>query len=128
MMFAVALLASGQNSTVTGTLAGQIVMEGFLDIRLPNWQRRLITRLVAIVPTIIVTALYGSSGTGKLLVFSQVVLSMQLSFAVFPLVRFTSDPRMMGPFANKPWIRSLSWVVALLIAGLNAWLLVQVFR
>jgi len=128
MMFAVALLASGQNSTVTGTLAGQIVMEGFLDLRLPNWQRRLITRLVAIVPTIIVTALYGSSGTARLLVLSQVILSMQLSFAVFPLVRFTSDSKVMGPFVNKPWVRILSWGVALLIAGLNAWLLIQVFR
>lgn len=128
MMFALALLASGQNSTVTGTLAGQIVMEGFLDLRLPNWQRRLITRLIAIVPTVIVTALYGSSGTGRLLVFSQVILSMQLSFAVFPLVRFTSDPALMGSFVNKTWMRLLSWTVALLIAGLNAWLLVQVFR
>jgi manganese transport protein len=128
MMFALALLASGQNSTVTGTLAGQIVMEGFLDIRLPNWQRRLITRLIAIVPTVIVTALYGSAGTGRLLVFSQVILSMQLSFAVFPLVRFTSDPALMGSFVNKTWVRLLSWCVALLIAGLNAWLLVQVFR
>jgi len=128
MMFALALLASGQNSTVTGTLAGQIVMEGFLGMRLPSWQRRLITRLIAVVPTVIVTALYGSSGTGKLLVFSQVILSMQLSFAVFPLVRFTSDPRLMGPFVNRQSIRILSWAIALLIAGLNAWLLIQVFR
>ncbi|HEY2039710.1 MAG TPA: Nramp family divalent metal transporter [Edaphobacter sp.] len=128
MMFALALLASGQNSTITGTLAGQIVMEGFLDLHLPNWQRRLITRLVAIIPTVIVTVIYGSSGTARLLVFSQVVLSMQLSFAVFPLVRFTSDPKLMGSFVNKPWVRVLSWIVAVLIAGLNAWLLVQVFR
>lgn len=128
MMFALALLASGQNSTVTGTLAGQIVMEGFLGIRLPSWQRRLITRLIAVVPTVIVTALYGSTGTGKLLVFSQVILSMQLSFAVFPLVRFTSDSRLMGPFVNRQSIQILSWMVALLIAGLNAWLLIQVFR
>ena len=128
MMFALALLASGQNSTVTGTLAGQIVMEGFLGMRLPSWQRRLITRLVAVIPTVIVTALYGSSGTGKLLVFSQVILSMQLSFAVFPLVHFTSDARLMGPFANRQSIRIVSWMVALLIAGLNAWLLIQVFR
>jgi manganese transport protein len=127
MMFALALLASGQNSTITGTLAGQIVMEGFLELRLPNWQRRLITRLAAIVPTVIVTAIYGSSGTGKLLVLSQVILSMQLSFAVFPLVQFTSEAS-MGPFANKTWIRILSWAVALLIAGLNAWLLVQTFH
>ena len=128
MMFALALLASGQNSTITGTLAGQIVMEGFLEIRLPNWQRRLITRLVAIVPTVIVTAIYGSSGTAQLLVLSQVILSMQLSFAVFPLIQFTSDKASMGPFANKTWVSILSWAVALLIAGLNAWLLVQTFR
>jgi manganese transport protein len=128
LMFALALLASGQNSTITGTLAGQVVMEGFLELRLPNWQRRLITRLVAIVPTVIVTAIYGSSGTARLLVFSQVILSMQLSFAVFPLVRFTSDKAMMGSFVNKTWLRILSWIVALLIAGLNAWLLLQTFR
>ena len=128
VMFALALLASGQNSTITGTLAGQVVMEGFLELRLPNWQRRLITRLVAIVPTVIVTAIYGSSGTARLLVFSQVILSMQLSFAVFPLVLFTSDKESMGPFVNRTWIRILSWAVALLIAGLNAWLLVQTFR
>ncbi|MBS1799118.1 MAG: Nramp family divalent metal transporter [Acidobacteria bacterium] len=128
MMFALALLASGQNSTITGTLAGQIVMEGFLDIHLPNWMRRLITRLVAIVPAVIATALYGSSGTGKLLVFSQVILSMQLSFAVFPLVSLTSDPRTMGQFANNRIIRTTSWIVAALIAGLNAWLLIQTFR
>lgn len=128
MMFALALLASGQNSTVTGTLAGQIVMEGFLELRLPNWQRRLITRLVAIIPTVIVTALYGSAGTGRLLVFSQVILSMQLSFAVFPLVSFTSNPSVMGPFVNSRRLKVLSWVVALLIAGLNIWLLIQVFR
>jgi len=128
VMFALALLASGQNSTITGTLAGQIVMEGFLELRLPNWQRRLITRLVAIVPTVIVTAIYGSSGTARLLVFSQVILSMQLSFAVFPLIHFTSDKESMGPFANRTWLRILGWAVALLIAGLNAWLLLQTFR
>lgn len=128
MIFALALLASGQNSTVTGTLAGQIVMEGFLDIRLPSWQRRLITRLIAIIPTVIVTAIYGSAGTGRLLVFSQVILSMQLSFAVFPLVRFTSDRAIMGPFVNRLFLRLLSWIVAFLIAGLNAWLLIQVFH
>ena len=99
-IFAIALLASGQNSTLTGTLAGQVVMEGFLHIRLPQWQRRLITRLLAIIPTVIVVALYGEHGTARLLVFSQVVLSMQLSFAVFPLVAFTSNKRIMGQFAN----------------------------
>jgi manganese transport protein len=128
MMFALALLASGQNSTITGTLAGQVVMEGFLDLHLPNWLRRLITRLCAIVPTVIVTALYGGAGTAKLLVLSQVILSMQLSFAVFPLVKFTSDSDRMGPFANRPWLRVTGWFVALLIAGLNGWLLLQTFR
>lgn len=128
MMFALALLASGQNSTITGTLAGQIVMEGFLDLRLPNWQRRLITRLIAIVPTVLVTWIYGSSGTGRLLVFSQVILSMQLSFAVFPLVRFTSDRNLMGSFANSSWVRATGWLVAILIAGLNGWLLLQTFH
>src|SRR5207302_3351769 len=97
-LFACALLASGQNSTLTGTLAGQIVMEGFLEIRLRPWLRRLITRALAIVPAVIVTAYYGESGTAKLLVLSQVVLSLQLSFAVVPLVLFTSDKKKMGEF------------------------------
>jgi manganese transport protein len=127
MIFALALLASGQNSTITGTLAGQIVMEGFLNIHLPNWLRRLITRLVAIVPAVIVTILYGSKGTGQLLVLSQVILSMQLSFAVFPLVAFTSDTKTMGIFVNSAWVRVASWGVAILIAILNLWLLVQLF-
>jgi manganese transport protein len=127
-VFALALLASGQNSTLTGTLAGQITMEGFLDIRLRPWLRRLITRLMAITPAIIVVFLYGESGTAKLLILSQVVLSMQLSFAVFPLVRFTSDRAKMGEFVNARWLRWLAHAVAYLIAGLNVWLLVQVFR
>jgi manganese transport protein len=127
-LFAVALLASGQNSPLTGTLAGQIVMEGFLNIRLPPWLRRLITRLIAIVPAVIVTMLYGESGTAKLLVFSQVVLSMQLSFAVFPLVMFTSDKTKMGEFVNPLWRKILAWAVAVVIASLNVWLLVQTFR
>ena len=104
-IFAFALLASGQNSTLTGTLAGQIVMEGFLNIRLRPWLRRLITRLIAIIPAIIVTILYGEQGTGQLLVLSQVILSLQLSFAVFPLVQFTSEKAKMGCFANKLWLR-----------------------
>jgi manganese transport protein len=127
-LFAIALLCSGQNATLTGTLAGQIVMEGFMNIRLKPWLRRLMTRLLAIVPAIIVTALYGRRGTAQLLVLSQVVLSMQLSFAVFPLVRFTSDPAKMGEFVNPRWVRVLAWAVALVIAGLNAWLLVQTFK
>jgi manganese transport protein len=125
-IFALALLASGQNSTITGTLAGQVVMEGFLDIKLPAWQRRLITRLLAIIPAVVVTALYGSNGTAKLLVLSQVVLSMQLSFAVFPLVAFTSNAKRMGPFVNARWLRAAGWASAVLIAGLNAWLLIQI--
>ena len=124
-VFALALLASGQNSTLTGTLAGQIVMEGFLDIRMRPWLRRLLTRGVAIVPAAITAVLYGESGTARLLVFSQVILSLQLSFAVFPLVMFTSDPAKMGRFANPFWLKSLAYAVAVTIAVLNAWLLVQ---
>jgi manganese transport protein len=127
LMFALALLASGQNSTITGTLAGQIVMEGFLEIRLPNWLRRLVTRTAAVIPTIIVAALYGSHGTAKLLILSQVILSMQLSFAVFPLVAFTSDKVQMGEFVNARWLRALSYGVSICIAGLNVWLLAEIF-
>jgi len=123
LLFALALLCSGQNSTLTGTLAGQVVMEGFLDIRIAPWLRRLITRLVAIVPAIFTVALYGERGTARLLILSQVILSLQLSFAVFPLVKFTSDQRRMGQFVNPSWLRTVSWSVAGLIAGLNAYLL-----
>ncbi|MBC1370970.1 Nramp family divalent metal transporter [Listeria booriae] len=126
-LFAVALLASGQNSTLTGTLAGQIVMEGFLNIRLKPWVRRLLTRFLAIVPAVIVTALYGESGTNELLILSQVILSMQLSFAVIPLVLFTGDKHKMGEFVNKPWLKVLSWFVAILIALLNVYLLLSLF-
>lgn len=126
-VFALALLASGQNSTLTGTLAGQIVMEGFLNIRLKPWLRRLITRLVAIIPAVIVTAMMGEHGTAKLLVLSQVILSMQLSFAVFPLVMFTSDHAKMGEFTNAPWLAWLSWMTGGVIAMLNVWLLVRTF-
>jgi manganese transport protein len=127
-IFALALLASGQNSTLTGTLAGQIVMEGFVGLRLRPWLRRLVTRSAAIVPAVIVTAMLGQSGTAKLLILSQVVLSMQLSFAVFPLVMFTSDPKKMGEFVNPLWIKTLAWTAAVVIAGLNIWLLIQVFK
>lgn len=123
ILFAVALLASGQNSTLTGTLAGQIVMEGFINLRIKPWLRRLITRLVAIVPALIVAILYGEHGTSELLVFSQVILSLQLSFAVVPLVTFTSDKLKMGRFVNPGWIKVLSWSVAVLIIGLNGYLL-----
>ena len=118
-LFALALLASGQNSTLTGTLAGQIVMEGFLQIRLRPWLRRLITRLIAIVPAIICTVFYGESGTASLLVFSQVLLSLQLSFAVVPLVVFTSNRRKMGTFVSPVWVKALAWSTAGLIITLN---------
>ncbi len=127
-LFAVALLAAGQNSTITGTLAGQIVMEGFLDIRLPAWLRRLITRLIAIVPAVIVTALYGERGAGGLLILSQVILSLQLSFAVVPLVRFTGERAKMGQFANGRMLSAAAWSVAAVIVGLNGWLLAGTFR
>ncbi len=124
-LFAVALLASGQNSSLTGTLAGQVVMEGFLHFRMTPWVRRLVTRSLAIVPTVVVTLVYGSRGTANLLLLSQVVLSMQLSFAVFPLVAFTADRRLMGEFVNRAWIKYLSYAAACLIAALNVWLLLQ---
>ena len=127
VLFAVALLCSGQNATLTGTLAGQIVMEGFVNIRLRPWLRRLITRLVAIVPAVIVVILYGERGTGALLVLSQVILSLQLPFAVFPLVSFTTDRRKMGALVAPRWIQILAWIVAVIIAALNAYLLYQTF-
>src|SRR5216110_3500988 len=126
-MFALALLASGQNSTLTGTLAGQIVMEGFLDIRLRPWLRRLITRLIAIVPAALTAIFFGEHGTAQLLILSQVILSLQLSFAVFPLVRFTSDRLKMGEFVNPTWLKLLAYLVAVAIAAFNAWLLVRIF-
>jgi manganese transport protein len=124
-LFAVALLFSGQNATLTGTLAGQIVMEGFLNIRLRPWLRRLITRLIAIVPAVVVIAIYGEQGSGPLIVLSQVILSLQLPFAIFPLVQFTSSRRMMGPFVIPFWIKALAWPVCIIIAGLNVYLLYQ---
>jgi manganese transport protein len=127
-LFAVALLASGQNSTITGTLAGQIVMEGFLNIRLPAWLRRLITRLIAIIPAVIVTALHGEKGAGSLLILSQVILSLQLSFAVIPLVYFTSQRAKMGEFVNGKLLAGTAWLVAVAIVGLNAWLLFGTFK
>jgi len=123
ILFAVALLASGLNSTVTATLAGQIVMEGFLQLRIPSWLRRLITRGLAIIPVVVVTALYGESGTAELLVFSQVILSMQLPFAVIPLVLFVSNRRKMGRFVVPRSVAALSWIVAGIIIALNAKLL-----
>jgi manganese transport protein len=127
-VFALALLASGQNSTLTGTLAGQIVMEGFLNIRIRPWMRRLITRLIAIVPAVIVAIMGGESGTAKLLILSQVILSLQLSFAVFPLVMFTSSKLKMGEFVNPAWMKVMAYTVAVVIATLNVWLLFQMVR
>ena len=124
-IFGVALLASGQSSTLTATLAGQIVMEGFVQFRLPPWLRRLTTRLLAIIPALISIAYFGEQGTSSLLVFSQVILSLQLSFAVVPLVMFTSDRRLMGEFVNPWWLKAIAWSIALIIAGLNLWLLGQ---
>jgi manganese transport protein len=127
-LFAVALLASGQNSSITGTLAGQVVMEGFIHLKVSPWLRRLITRSLAIIPTIIVVAVTGEQGTEKLLILSQVILSLQLSFAVVPLVLFTGNRKIMGEFVNARWLKALAWFTAVLIAGLNGWLLVLMAR
>src|SRR5258708_34181239 len=127
ILFAVALLASGQNSTLTGTLAGQIVMEGFINIRITPWLRRLITRLIAIVPAIVVIGLFGEGKTTELLIASQVCLSMQLGFAVWPLMRFTSEKAKMGNFANPVWIKILGWTTAGIIIVLNLKLLLDTF-
>src|SRR5260370_211322 len=124
-VFAFALLASGQNSTLTGTLAGQIVMEGFLNIRIRPWLRRLITRTIAIVPAAVTAIFFGEHGTAPLLIFSQGILSLQLSFSVFPLVRFTSDRAKMGGFVNTGWLNVLAYLVAIAITSFNACLLVR---
>ncbi len=126
-LFAIALLASGQNSTLTGTLAGQIVMEGFLHIRLRPWLRRLITRALAIVPAVLVIGVFGESKTTQLLIASQVVLSMQLGFAVWPLMRFTDERAKMGEFANRLWLKILGWATAAIIIVLNVKLLFDTF-
>jgi len=127
ILFAVALLASGQNSTLTGTLAGQIVMEGFLNLRIKPWLRRLITRLIAIIPAVLVIGIFGEGKTTDLLVASQVALSMQLGFAVWPLMRFTSERAKMGEFANRLWLRILGWTTAGIIILLNLKLLLDTF-
>jgi manganese transport protein len=127
-LFAIALLASGQNSSITGTLAGQVVMEGFIHLKVAPWLRRLITRSLAIVPTIIVVAVTGEEGTEKLLLLSQVILSLQLSFAVVPLVMFTGNRKIMGEFANSRWLQALAWFTTILIAGLNGWLIVLMLK
>jgi len=127
VLFAVALLASGQNSTLTGTLAGQIVMEGFLNFRITPWLRRLITRLIAIVPAVLVISIFGEGKTTDLLVASQVVLSMQLGFAVWPLLRFTGEKAKMGEFGNRLWVKILGWTAAGIIIVLNLKLLLDSF-
>ncbi|WP_185869303.1 Nramp family divalent metal transporter [Blattabacterium cuenoti] len=128
VFFALALLASGQNSTLTGTLAGQIVMEGFLNIQLKPWIRRLITRLIAIVPAMIVSIFYGEKGTAELLIISQIILSIQLSFAIIPLVYFTGDYEKMGPFANGPILKLSSWLITMIIILLNIFLLYDILH
>ena len=125
--FAIALLASGQNSTLTGTLAGQVVMEGFINLRLRPWLRRLITRALAILPAVIVIGVFGESKTTQLLVASQVVLSMQLGFAVWPLIRFTNEKTKMGEFANRFWLKIIGWTTAAVIILLNLKLLFDTF-
>ena len=127
ILFAVALLASGQNSTLTGTLAGQIVMEGFLNFRITPWLRRLITRALAIIPAVLIIGIFGEGKTTQLLVASQVVLSMQLGFAVWPLMRFTNEKTKMGEFANRLWLKILGWTVAGIIIVLNVKLLFDTF-
>jgi manganese transport protein len=124
-LFAIALLAAGQNATITGTLAGQIIMEGFINLRIKPWLRRIITRLLAIIPAVVFIGLYGANAATELLIFSQVVLSIQLSFAVFPLLMFTSSKKIMGKFANGPILTIISWIIGFIIAGLNLWLLSQ---
>lgn len=124
-LFAIALLAAGQNATITGTLAGQIIMEGFINLRIKPWLRRIITRLLAIIPAVVFIGLYGANAATELLIFSQVVLSIQLSFAVFPLLMFTSSKKIMGKFANGPILTIVSWIIGFIIAGLNLWLLSQ---
>ncbi len=125
ILFGVALVAAGQSSTITGTLAGQVVMEGYLNLRIAPWLRRLITRLIAIIPAYVVILIYGEGKTGELLVFSQVVLSLQLGFAVIPLIHFTSDKQKMGVFAIKPWVKIAAWIIAFIIVSLNVKLVVQ---
>lgn len=125
VLFGVALLASGQSSTFTGTIAGQVIMEGYLNLRIPCWQRRLITRGLALIPAFIGVWLMGDNAVGKLLVLSQVVLSLQLPFALYPLIRMTNDRQLMGPFVNRLPTRILAWGLFAVISGANAWLILQ---
>jgi manganese transport protein len=125
ILFGIALVAAGQSSTITGTLAGQIVMEGYLNLRIAPWLRRLITRLIAIIPAFIVILVYGESETGALLIFSQVILSLQLGFAVIPLIHFNSDKEKMGEYVIKPWMKIAAWLIAAIIVTLNVKLVIQ---
>jgi len=125
LLFGIALIAAGQSSTITGTLAGQIVMEGYLNLRIAPWLRRLITRIIAIIPAYIVILVYGENETGTLLVFSQVVLSLQLGFAIIPLIHFNSDKQKMGVFVIKPWMKIVAWIIAIIIVSLNVKLVIQ---
>ncbi|WP_180369313.1 divalent metal cation transporter, partial [Oenococcus oeni] len=129
-LFAVALLASGQNSTITGTLAGQIVMEGFLRLRIPNWLRRLITRSLAVIPVIICLIIFNGNAEKieQLLVFSQVFLSIALPFTLIPLQLATSNKKLMGPFINKTWINIISWSLIIILSILNVYLIIQTFQ
>jgi manganese transport protein len=127
-LFAIALLCSGQNSTLTGTLAGQIVMEGFLHLRIKPWLRRLITRAMAIIPAVIVIGIMGDGAVTRLLILSQVILSFQLPFAIIPLVQFTSDRAKMGEFTNRRWVTALAWATGAAVIGLNGLLLFLIFR
>jgi manganese transport protein len=127
ILFAVALLASGQNSTITATLAGQIILEGFMNIKMKPWVRRLVTRSLAIIPAVIIAVLFQGSGLSRLLIFSQIVLSLQLPFAILPLVYFTSSKKHMGGFANRLWLKVVVFGIAVVITSLNAWLIIHTF-
>ncbi|HEU4715236.1 MAG TPA: Nramp family divalent metal transporter [Candidatus Saccharimonadales bacterium] len=127
VLFAVALLASGQNSTITATLAGQIILEGFMNIKIKPWLRRLLTRSLAIIPAVIIAVMFQGSGLSRLLIFSQIVLSLQLPFAILPLVYLTSSKKHMGDFANKLWLKIVVGLIAAVIVALNVWLIVRVF-
>ena len=125
ILFAIALLASGQNSTITGTLSGQIVMEGFIHLKMPLWARRVLTRLLAIVPVIICVIIYGGSETAveDLLLYTQVFLSIALPVSIIPLTMYTSDKKLMGQFANPEWVKFLAWIIAIALTLLNLFLI-----
>lgn len=128
LLFAIALIAAGQSSTLTGTLSGQIVMEGYLNLRIQPWLRRLITRLIAITPAFLIIYIFGEEATGELLILSQVILSLQLGFAIIPLIHLTSDKKQMGNFANKIWVKVCAWLIAIIIVGLNAKLVFETVK